>query len=120
MNQKHKSVLSYFMGAAFYLPVDYLNSFAGGQWLTINEIYFAPFIALSMFFVFASVAFLNPRPLYYGLLSTIFCLAMIFTIPNVSYPIGSAYYESVEANLSRLSGTIYAMGTCLYCLVATR
>jgi len=117
LNQKQKSILSYFIGGAFYLPVLSLNSWAGGQWLDINEVYFAPFVGLSMFFIFASIAFLNPRPLYYGVVSTAFVLMFMAAIPNVTYPIGSNFYETEEIALSRVSGAIYAISTCLYCWV---
>jgi hypothetical protein len=120
MNSKQRSVLSLMVGSMLYIPVLTLNSWAGGQWLDINEIYFAPFVALSMFFIFASVAILNPRPLHYGIISTAFFFAMIAAIPNVAYPIGSSYYENLEVSLSRVSGALYAIACMLYCYVVLK
>lgn len=92
-----------------------LNAWAGGQWLDINEVYFAPFIPLAMFFLFSSIAILNPRPLFYGIATTLLGLAIMVSIPNVSYPIGSSYYEMLEIALSRASGVLFAMATVFYC-----
>lgn len=103
----------------FYLGTLSLNSWAGGQWLDINEVYLAPLIPAAMFFWFTSVSILNSRPLHYGIVSMLLALAMMFSIPNVSYPIGSSWYETLEIALSRVSGFFYAMGTVAYCLVMT-
>lgn len=105
------------IGSLLYLPTLSLNSWAGGQWLSINEIYFAPFIAGSMFFFFYAVSFLRSKPIFCALLSTVLALAFMFAIPNVTYPVGATFYQMEEGAFARLSGVIYAFGTCLYCFV---
>lgn len=72
---------------------------------------------MSAFFFFLSAAVLKTAAWQYALLSMLLLCSLMFAIPNVTYPIGSTYYESLEVGLSRLSGVGYAFTTCVYCLV---
>ena len=114
MTPRQKSLALYTAGFAMYLPVASLNLWAGGQWLTINEVYFAPLVLGSMFCSFASFGFLKPKPLLLGLLATGIAFAFVFAIPNVTYPIGSDFYEAEEFIMAKLSASIYFVDGLLY------
>lgn len=96
------------------MPILSLDFFAGGGWLDKTEVFFIPFIAASVILFSISFFSLSANILMKTFLNMTMVGAVFLGIPNITWPIGSEWYESIELGFGLLSGMLMLFNAALF------
>ena len=111
------NVLAYAFGLVLFLPVVSLNFFAGGGWLDVNEYLFVPPIVGSFALFSYSFFTLRANIVLKIVLNLSMGMSEILGIPNIVYPIGSQWWESISLGFGLVSSCFIAFNLMLFSLV---
>lgn len=111
------NILAYAFGLVLFLPVVSLNFFAGGGWLDVNEYLFVPPIVGSFALFSYSFFTLRANIVLKIVLNLSMGMAEILGIPNIVYPIGSQWWESISLGFGLLSACFVAFNLMLFALI---
>ena len=114
------SFLAFVGATAFYtglVSISFLH-FAGGGWLDEHQFDLTPLLVFALFFYSASFSLADVPKMFGVSLNTLMTLSIVFAVPNISYPIGSQYWENIQGAFGKLSieGMIVVSGLYL-CLL---
>jgi hypothetical protein len=117
LNGKTVNILCYAFGIALFAPIVSLNFFAGGGWLDVHEYLFVPLIIGSLSFFSYSFLTLDSHPLLKVSLNVTISIAMMLGIPNLVWPLGSTWWDSISLAFGLMSVTLLTFNLMLFSLI---
>ena len=103
-----------------FAPVVSLNFFAGGGWLDVHEYLFIPSIIGSLAFFSYSFLTLQSHIALRVLLNVSMVLSEILGIPNITWPLGSQWWDSISLGFGLSASILIAFNLLLFGLIHAR